>query len=336
LKHAGLQERQADEVGKLARLNLLAARRRLANKRELYQPNWAQAPVSKTVRRTALIGRWNENADADRTLVEKAVGITYDTLREQIATLAAGGDPLLARVSSTVGVVSPIDAWLLLRSELRRDDFEAFHDAARTIFMELDPRFDLSREERWRASLLGKTRQYSNEIRQGLATTLALLGAYGGRPVEGASITSREWAAWIIRDVLAAANADTTCHLWASLADVLPLLAEAAPSEFLDAVAAGTSGHAPLLRGIFEDTAANANPLVQDSTHSSLLWALETCAWSPDHFGRTGDMLARLAEIDPGGRLANRPFASLQAIFLPWLPQTSVPTDTESGKGVVR
>jgi len=51
---------------------------------------------------------------------------------------------------------------------------------------------------------------------------------------------------------------------------------------------------------------------------------MEVCAWSPDHFGLAVDLLARLAEIDPGGRLANRPFASLEAILLPWFPQNSV------------
>jgi hypothetical protein len=38
LKRAGLDERKAEDAGKLARLSLLAARRRLANKPELLQP----------------------------------------------------------------------------------------------------------------------------------------------------------------------------------------------------------------------------------------------------------------------------------------------------------
>ncbi|WIG58312.1 MAG: hypothetical protein OJF49_001057 [Ktedonobacterales bacterium] len=324
LKGAGLAERQAVEAGQLARLSLLAARRRLANKRELLQPAWAESPAGKTIRRLALVGRWNEDSDADRALVGQVAGILYDTLREEIAKLSAGGDPLLARVGGTIGVVSPIDAWLLLFGELRQDDLVAVHDAARTVLAEIDPRLDLPRDDRWLARVRGKTRAYSDNLRQGLATTLALLGAYGARPIGGTASVGRDWAARIVRETLAAANADAACRLWVSLADVLPLLAEAAPEAFLDAVATGACGQAPVLSGIFEDVADSGHPLGPSSAHSYLLWALERCAWSPDHIGRVGDALARLAEIDRGGRLSNRPFACLHSLFRPWYPQTAV------------
>jgi hypothetical protein len=39
------------------------------------------------------------------------------------------------------------------------------------------------------------------------------------------------------------------------------------------------------------------------------------------------DLLARLDEIDPGGRMSNRPAASLAAIFRPWHPDNSVDPD---------
>jgi hypothetical protein len=323
LKDAGLAERKADDAGKLARLSLLAARRRLANKRELLQPEWGRTPASRVVRRLALLGRWHENSDADRRLVEKGVGAGYDEVGEEVAALAAGGDPFLARIGGAVGIVSHVDAFLVLRGELRKDDFEAFHDAVKTVFAETDPRLELPREDRWRASLLGKERQYSYDLRQGLATTLALLGAYGDRTVEGSGLTAREWAAWMVRELLETANADASCRLWTSLADVLSLLAEAAPSDFLEAVRLGASGEAPVLRGIFGD-ATDRDTFATDSAHSNLLWAMETCGWSGDHFGLVVDLLARLTVIDPGGRLANRPFASLQAILLPWYPQNSV------------
>lgn len=324
LKGEGLPDRLADEAGRLARLSLLAARRRLANKRELLRPGWAQAPVGRTARRVVLLGRWHERSEADLALAEKAVGVPYDSLREEVAALAAGGDPLLASIAGAVGVVSPFDAWLLLRGELRTDDLEAFHIAVRTVLTELDPRLELPREDRWRATMLGKVRAYSSDLRHGLATTLALLGAFGERPVAGAGFTGREWAARIIREVLEAANGDATCRLWASLVDVLPLLAEAAPTVFLDAVRTGAGGDSPVLRGLFDDATNSGGGLASESAHSSLLWSLEKCAWSPDHFGMVVDLLARLAEQDRGGKVNHRPFGSLRAILLPWFPQNAV------------
>jgi hypothetical protein len=61
------------------------------------------------------------------------------------------------------------------------------------------------------------------------------------------------------------------------------------------------------------------------SPHTGLLWALETLAWDPSHLRRVALILAKLARIDPGGRLSNRPINSLRAIFLSWTPCTNAP-----------
>ena len=55
---------------------------------------------------------------------------------------------------------------------------------------------------------------------------------------------------------------------------------------------------------------------------SNLLWSLEMLARSPDYLMRSALLLARLHQVDPGGRLGNRPFASLRQIFVTWSPQT--------------
>ena len=323
LKDEGLPEKEADAAGRLSRLSLLAARRHLANKPELHEPDWGKPPVSRAVRRFMLLGRWNENSDPDRTIEERATAAGYDDLREEVAALGVGGDPFLARLGGTIGVVSHVDAFLVLRSSLRGDDLETLREVVREVLTEGDPRLGLPQDDRWRAPLLGKTRSYSSDLRRGLASTLALLGAYGDQTIDGAGVTGSEWAAWMVREVLIQANADGTCLLWASLADVLPLLAEAAPSQFLEAMRAGTTGETPVLHGMFGDT-EDGDPLSTESAHSSLLWALEVCVWSSDHFGVVVDLLACLDEIDPGGQLANRPFESLVAILRPWYPQNSV------------
>lgn len=324
LKGAGLPAAEAGKTAELARLALLAARRRLAIKQELLEPEWARTPAAKSVRRLVLIGRWHEDHNADRALVQNAVGVPYEPLSEEIASLRAGPDPFLARLGGEIGLVSPFDAWLVLGGHMRRDDLEALQEAARIVFAERDPRWELPEEDRWRASLLTDKPTYSGAVRHGLATTLALLGAEGSRPIEGTPLTGRDWAGWIVRDVIEAANADASCQLWASLHDVMPLLAEAAPDEFLQGVRVGVSGDSPRLRGMFSDANDEGGPFGVQSAHPGLLWALETCVWSPGHFGGVIDVLARLAELDPGGRSGSRPLGSLVKILLPWRPQNSV------------
>jgi hypothetical protein len=320
---AGFNKRLAEETGKIARLSVLAARRRIARKPELLRPAWAKAPVSRLLRRALLVGRWNERSAEDVSIVSDLFGAGYESMREDIASIMSTQDPLLARFGSSIGLVSQFDAWLLLRSYLRKDDLDLFQSAVITVFGEVNPALEPVPEGRRKATLLGRARAYSEDLRRGLATALALLGSHGEAVVAGSGLTGQDWASWTVRRILEAANQDEQCHLWASLRDVLSLLAEAAPTTFLNAVRDGLQGERPLLQRIFTDS-PQSDPLFTDSPHSSLLWALEVCAWSPTEFGQTVDLLARLAEVDPGGRLGNRPAACLGSIFCPWYPQTSV------------
>ena len=110
------------------------------------------------------------------------------------------------------------------------------------------------------------------------------------------------------------------------LADVLPLLAEASPDAFLDAVDAGLAGEPPLLRSLFLD--AELGPTFGTSSpHIRLVWALESLAWSSAHMSRAAGALARLAEIDPApdANIHPRPADSLADVFNLYDPQTSVP-----------
>jgi hypothetical protein len=120
------------------------------------------------------------------------------------------------------------------------------------------------------------------------------------------------------------ANDDSSGQLWGSLSDVLPLLAEAAPDIFLSAVETGVAGDEPVLATMFTDA---GDPFFVSSPHTGLLWALERVSWSSEHAALSARLMARLAEIDPGGRLSNRPLGSLQGFFRPWLPQTSLGPD---------
>jgi hypothetical protein len=323
LQNAGLAEELAAEVGGLARLSLLAARRRVAVKPELHRPGWAQPPVGRVARRLVLLGRFSENVDGDAVVVAEALGAPYEEAAEEIAALIVGEDPLLVRLGASIGAVSQLDAWLMLSPQMRKEDYEAFHVAALKVLTESDPRHELAPEEQWQAGVLGKVRAYSSDLRHGLATTLALMGAYGDEQVPGARLTPRDWAAWIVRQILEAANSDETARLWASLNDVIFLLAEAAPDEFIAAVRGGLAGDDPLLAKLFTDDKSRSS-LFTGNAHSGLLWALERVSWSDERFGAIVDLVARWAEVDPGGSYANRPAATLVDFFRPWFPQTSV------------
>ena len=121
-----------------------------------------------------------------------------------------------------------------------------------------------------------------------------------------------------MREILA----DADWIIWASLDDLLPLLAEASPVEFLDAVEKALKYEPCPFDMLF---AQEGNGIMGRNYTTGLLWALETLAWDTNYLTRVIVILGELASRDPGGTWANRPANSLTTILLPWLPQTCAP-----------
>ena len=315
---------RALELGRLARRSFTALRRALANKPDLHRPPWAASPVGRVTRGVLLAGSWKGDRDADREIVSDLTGVAAGDLLDGVRPLARSDDPFVSQTGAAWSVVSIYDAWLLLARELQDDDLDRLEQAVLAVLGERDPALDLPQQDRWRAAISGHVRNFSGTLRRGLATTLALLGTYGDTVTTSKGHTGANIADYLVRRLLDAANDDATGETWMSLSDILPLLAEAGPDAFVDAVRKGVGGVDPVLAGMFTDTRDDHSVFSGSSPHTGLLWALENLAWSTQHFGAAIDLLARLDAIDPGGRLSNRPFASLETIFTPWFPETAV------------
>ena len=138
----------------------------------------------------------------------------------------------------------------------------------------------------------------------------------------GERATNVDWAKHrpgrILRQVL---DSDDQWEIWASLQDDLSTFAEAAPDVILEAIEQCLD---ETLEELFRQ--GSKTPLGRWE-HMGVIWALERIAWSSDHFAEAMHSLARLAQIDPGGRIHSRPADSLADSFLPWFRQTEA-TDT--------
>lgn len=326
LGRAGIEDRdKADALGRLARRSLTGLRRSMAVKTALHRPTWADMSPSRNIRSILLAGSWGDDAEGDRSILETLTGTDYESFREAMAGVAdSPTDPLVMRTAGAWHLVSAVDAWMLLVSKVTHDDLKRFETIVESVLAEGDPALELPRAERWKAPIEGKARRYSSDLRRGLAQSLALMGMYGGSVTISGGSTVSDYANHLVRKLFDWASEDQSGQAWQSFADILPLLAEAGPNAFLDAVGAATAGDEPLLATMFQDKSEESGIFSGGTPHSNLLWALECVSWSPDHFGRTVDLLARLDEIDPGGRMANRPATSLAAIFRPWHPDNSV------------
>ena len=106
--------------------------------------------------------------------------------------------------------------------------------------------------------------------------------------------------------------------------NLLPLLTEASPNEFLGAVETALVQNPCPFDELF---AQEGKGIIGENYITGLLWALETLAWDKQYLVRVSVVLGELASHDPGGRWANRPSNSLTTIFLPWFPQTLAPIE---------
>ena len=315
---AGVSEDRARDLAILARRSLTSFRRKLALSPEVQQPEWARPDEARPLLPAMLAGAWSDGKEADRQALATLAQAPYEEFSETLVRWSNESDAPVRRIGDAWFVISKEDAWSLLARYVTRGDLERFEEVVLDVLAMPDPRFDLPDDRRWMAGALGHSPRHSSLLREGIAETLAVTGARGDTVGVSAGASASEYTVRWVRLLLERANADW--RVWASLSGVLALLAEAAPDTFLAGVEKGLAGEQPVLMRLFAD---QGDPLFSSAPHTGLLWALETLAWSAEHLGHAAVLLAKLARLDPGGKLDNRPQGSLRGIFLLWHPQTA-------------
>lgn len=276
-------------------------------------PGWARETPPRSLLAALLAGGWSEENEADKRVLEQLSGAPYRELSQSLARYVSALDSPLRKIGETWKIASRRDAWFLLARYLTASDLDAFQSAVVDVLGATDPRFEMEPDERWMAGIDGKLPAHSPSLRRGLGETLILLARFADRVTPSPDGERR--AQKIVRTLLK----DATEERWWSLANDFRLLAEAAPETFLNMLDESLSRNTPPIRALF---GVDEDPLFGSEKLPDLLWAMETLAWSPKYIGRVAHLLARLDEIDPGGRSGNRPGNSLRSIFLPWSPQT--------------
>lgn len=278
-------------------------------------PEWAQDSAAADLAIAIILGSWNDQNEADRGVVEELSGNSYGEWIGKMHNVALQpGTPLTQR-ENVWKFSARYEGWYALGPRVFDDNLKKFREVTVKVLRERDPKFELPPEDRFAAVVHGKKLLYSKSLRNGLTESLALLGSHSGPFTSCSTEMAEGTAVGAVRQILT----DADWVLWASLNDLLPLLAEAAPKEFLNNI----------------DNALNYDPCPFDMIFSQerpgtigatyitgLLWALESLAWDSEYFTHVVVILGELAARDPGGNWGNRPANSLTTILLPWHPQT--------------
>ena len=166
--------------------------------------------------------------------------------------------------------------------------------------------------------------QVSGELLRGLVQGLVLLAEFGDRidpRLVGPRVSVR------VHQVVVDALNEITVERLRGLRTILPMLAEADPEAFLEAMEADlnqpNSAQRALLnfrRGDSESDSAQQFPYSTDALiyRSSLMSAYETLAWFPEYAERAIDLLAQLADEDVRDHHGGQPRQSLAELLKPW------------------
>jgi hypothetical protein len=323
-EHPALGRDRAAKLAAHTSRNIISFRRTIARSPQVKRPPWSDGAEGGRLAPLVLAGSWSADNEGDKRAIEQLTGRQYHEVEDDLAMWSAQEDLPLYRSGRTWRLVSRDDAWNLVHRLVTPTHLARFQTVATEVLREPDPALDVEPHRRFMAPVVGEPRTYSPRLREGLAETAAFLAGYVDERPLGDRLTGREHARRLVTAVTEHANADATGRAWQSLADVMPLLAEAAPQVFLRAVEDGLHGDDPPVASLFMDS-ETASIFGVTSPHVPLLWALKVLCWSRDDFSRAVLVLARLAAIDPEpeGRSRPRPAGCLAEAFSLWAPHTS-------------
>lgn len=265
----------------------------------------------------SLIGSWDENNKGDISIIESLADENYTSWIKKIRDIEGGKTNHLNHNSGIWSFKNRLETWNDVACRLFNDHLIRFKNISISTLSTIDPKFELEPEIRYAAAIYGKVLPHSSSIRKGISEGLAIISTQN----IGLINCSNKFGDFIARDVIKEVFSSSDWKLWASTQDVQPILAEAAPDEFLDSLENNVAHHDKPFSTLFSQEGIGG--FTGTNYMTGLLWSLESLAWSPDYLTRCVVLLGEMDSYDPGGNWTNRPGNSIVDILLPWLPHTT-------------
>ena len=323
LEAMGVRRGRADRLAVESARSPTILRRRLAVVPADLEPDWGRdREVAGKVIPAAMIGAWHAASRADREIVSLLADADYEHVESGVAELLRLDDPPVWSIGQYRGVVSRLDALFATAPFVTVADLERLFLVAEYVLSESDPALELPESERWMAAVHGKLRDHSNALRRGMGETLILLAEYGGRLFDGRlGVDVEDRVSDLVRKLLVPLDTEKLLAFQSEL----PALAEAAPGAFLEVFEEDLQGDEPALLELMKPV--DTGMFGAGRSRTGILSALECLAWSPTHFPRVVEILARLSYRKIDDNRSATPKNTLRSLFRFWMPDTDAAVD---------
>lgn len=271
-------------------------------------PKWSKREDIREIIPALLLGKWNENFGGDVLLVEKLSQKKYSDYLTILNKWKSLDEPPITQIGKSWQINAPFELWNNLVALLTKEDIECLQSSLFLAYQH-----ETTEQEDATPSARNSNHTFSQGARKGLAQSLVLLAIQQNNKLN--IDNPQTLVNKLVRELLWEASPQA----WISMEDKLPLLAEAAPEEFLEAVKHSLEQQHPEILDMFCE---GDDYIGQTSYHVGLLWAIEQLAWLPEYILEASLILLKLTRLEPGGNSLNRPINSLQEIFKPWHYQT--------------
>ena len=186
--------------------------------------------------------------------------------------------------------------------------------AMHKVFCEESPKYNIEKEKRLFTSSEKKKSYYSDDIREGLAIELAIIGNNNDLLINCSEEVRKQFATDVIQDLFF----EMSWKRLATLDAVLPFIAEASPDAFLNGMITLVNS-----KTILQQLVDDEGNIFQGGFHwSGIVHALETLAWEPECLTTVISIATNQFLLDRESNIHPRPKDILLGLFWPWKPQT--------------
>jgi hypothetical protein len=265
-----------------------------------------------------IVGGWDHSNTSDRLIIEKIAGIPYAVFFEEIQRIEQNCPEVFNINHNYWSIKDRKTIWRHFSEKFIDDDLYCVKKIFIDVLKEIHPRYSMPVNERYLAQLLSKNFSYSYYIRKSISETLAILTTVDCSYSRCSLNVNVAIANAIVKELFEKSSVD----LWGSLNDVVAILAEACPDEFISAVDSSFD----LIVALYDQ---DADPLWGPFDDVGLSRSFEILAHSQKYFLRVIDFLAEVVQKMSEKPSENRAFRTLCDILQPYHKLIDIPFEIQ-------